>query len=541
VPVLAYRMVAVFLSDKDSMPTISRPAALLAALAALGGLLCGIAWALASPVGASPDEGYHLTSIWCAGDDDPALCRPAPDTAEGLPQVSVPGLVGQGPCYAYRNDLSAECQDALPRRVATPLFDMGEYPGGFYGVMRVFAGDQVGRSVVVMRVVNVALAVVLGLALWAFGTPVARRLLVYTVTAVLIPLGWFMLASVNPTSWTVTGIGVVGFALHSLFLVERRGQQIGNAVLALVGTLLAVLSRGDATIYVAVVSIAVCVLHWRTLTARPRLLIVPGVACAIAAVFLLGASQVASVAGATAETDRSRSEVVVSLLLEFPALVTGMFGYGFGLGWLDTPVHAVTAAVALATAGFLFLSGIGFGGRAKAAAVVMLGGAMLAIPLLTLYRLRLIVGESVQPRYILPLMPVLLLVVLTGAGSHQGLRLSRVQSWAMWIMLSGAQSAAIYANMRRYVTGIDGPIVIEDTEWWWQAGPGPVATWIVGSVGFAALAFAVVLLSRPVPRPADRRGTPDRPTTTAGERPVQDPRTSESATLQQDPPVQRSE
>ena len=37
---------------------------------------------------------------------------------------------------------------------------------------------------------------------------------------------------------------------------------------------------------------------------------------------------------------------------------------------------------------------------------------MLVLPLMTLYRTRLIVGETVQPRYILPLMPMLLAVLL---------------------------------------------------------------------------------------------------------------------------------
>ena len=32
--------------------------------------------------------------------------------------------------------------------------------------------------------------------------------------------------------------------------------------------------------------------------------------------------------------------MVPNLILEFPALFSGMFGYAFGLGWLDTAVNA---------------------------------------------------------------------------------------------------------------------------------------------------------------------------------------------------------
>ena len=41
-----------------------RPLVLLAPALALIALL---AWVFASPIGASPDDDYHLTSAWCAG------------------------------------------------------------------------------------------------------------------------------------------------------------------------------------------------------------------------------------------------------------------------------------------------------------------------------------------------------------------------------------------------------------------------------------------------------------------------------------------
>ena len=43
------------------------------ALAMLG---AGFAWALASPIGAAPDEGYHMASIYCP----PPVLPASPDS-----------------------------------------------------------------------------------------------------------------------------------------------------------------------------------------------------------------------------------------------------------------------------------------------------------------------------------------------------------------------------------------------------------------------------------------------------------------------------
>jgi hypothetical protein len=113
---------------------------------------------------------------------------------------------------------------------------------------------------------------------------------------------------------------------------------------------------------------------------------------------------------------------------------------------------------------------------------------------MTLYRARLIVGESVQPRYILPLMPMLLALVLVGPGLDRVLRLTRVQAVLIWLALTAANTAAIYANARRYVTGVDGPARIEDLEWWWQSAPSPIAVTLIAAAAFAVFAAPLVVM-----------------------------------------------
>jgi len=49
------------------------------------------AWAFASPIGASPDDDYHLASIWCANESRTDLCAPDPVHGDGW-RLVLPGI-----------------------------------------------------------------------------------------------------------------------------------------------------------------------------------------------------------------------------------------------------------------------------------------------------------------------------------------------------------------------------------------------------------------------------------------------------------------
>lgn len=484
-------------------------------VAALAAVVCGAMWALSSPVGSSPDDNYHQATIWCVGateDAAPTTCQLVGTSEEtGGRVVELPALVAAPNCYAFQPAESAACQKPLrDELIRTEAVDNGAYPGGFYQVMHLLVRDSIPESILAMRVFNVVLAVGLLGAVALVGTAGVRRLMALTLVPVLIPLGWFILASVNPSSWALSGLTCFGFALHTFFATPHRRRRIAAGVLAGLGLLVALSARGDAPAYAGVVTVALSVLHWRVLWARKALVVVPAIVALVCLWRLLGASQVASIAAASAETERPLSEVVPNLLLEFPALFSGMFGYAFGLGWLDTPVSAVTAYPVALVIGFLGLTGLGRLSWPKAVAAALVFLPMLVLPLMTLYRTRLIVGESVQPRYILPLMPILLAVLLIDRTSDRTLSISRVQAVVIAVALTVANAAAIYANARRYVTGVDGPLLIDDLEWWWQSAPPPGTVAAVGGIAFAVFASALVAtnwtpVTEPEPTPAPAR------------------------------------
>ena len=49
--------------------------------------VAGLAWAISSPIGSSPDEDYHLASIWCPPPVESSGCRVQMD-AQGTTTVA---------------------------------------------------------------------------------------------------------------------------------------------------------------------------------------------------------------------------------------------------------------------------------------------------------------------------------------------------------------------------------------------------------------------------------------------------------------------
>jgi len=114
------------------------------------------------------------------------------------------------------------------------------------------------------------------------------------------------------------------------------------------------------------------------------------------------------------------------------------------------------------------------------------------VPLFTLQMGGDTVGQNVQPRYLAPLILMLAAVLLRRPGG--GARaLSSAQTWTVYVFLVVAHCAALHELIRRYVTGTDGPIVNLNAaiEWWRPWLPSPMAVWMLGSIGFAAMALVL--------------------------------------------------
>lgn len=464
-------------------------------------------WAFASPAGASPDDDYHLVSIWCSTGDE-AYCQPG----SGEKSRFVPESVLKSPCYAFHPSRSAVCQDSLDFETDALVETnrgnfVGAYPPVYYSVMSVFVGDNILVSVMLMRLFNILLFVAITTALYVL-LPVTRRpALVWGWLITTMPLGLFLIASNNPSGWAIAGVGTAWLALLGYYESTRRGKTIALGVLFALAVVMAAGSRGDSALYVAGAIGVVGVLAFERTRSFLMRSAFPLAMLIVSAAFFLTSRQTAS--GLTGFSGGSNAPAVSDQvagsidnlagfgllaynILNVPSLWVGVFG-GWGLGWIDTTMPAFVMLLALA----VFI-GIGFAGLSvlnvrKAFVVAGVGFVLWALPTYVLTQGGDKVGEQVQPRYILPLIVLLGGLLILQAGRKR-VMLGRVQSVAVVLALSGANLVALHTNMRRYITGNDVPgwNLNAGAEWFWSGAPAPMVVWAVGSAAFAGLVAILV-------------------------------------------------
>lgn len=492
----------------------------LLALAPLLALIALFAWVFASPIGAGPDDDYHLISAWCAGPTADETCA----SVGGDPTSRlVPRELVEISCYGQREERSAACQE---RYLDGDLRDdlvvsdrgnfVGEYPPVYYAVLGMFTSLDVQLSGLLMRAFTVVLFVALMSALYLLLPAERRATLVVGWLVTTIPLGVFLLASNNPSAWAAIGVGTSWLALLGYFETAGRRRVALGALYAL-GVVMAAGSRGDAALYVGFATALVLVYVFRRRRDFFLPAILPVVMGVVALAFLISARQIGSGVGGftggqtpgtgdgqAADAGLSGFARLAYNALNIPSLWAGVFGQ-WGLGWLDTTVPAVVLFGALGS--FLVAAFLGVRGLTwrKGAVVGMAGLALGVVPLYVLQQGGQLVGEQVQPRYLLPL-----IVLLGGLLALSAPRVlwTRGQLLVMAAALAVANSTALSANIRRYVSGVgEGSFNLDARiEWWWDVPFSPMGVWIVGSLAYGAL---VVLLALRLPRiPGGDEGHP---------------------------------
>jgi hypothetical protein len=466
-------------------------------------LLTLLSWSFASPVGSSPDDDFHLPSIWCGLGDRDGICEQSgePDTR------MVPGPVINGPCYAFHPEQSADCWNPTTVDMVEAVWmnARGLYPPVFYAVMSLFVGPDVSTSVIAMRVFNSVLAVGLLTAVF-FALPRGTRpALLISVVATSVPLGLFVFASTNPSSWALLSAAIVWVSLYGAMRSTGRRQLILSG-LAVVATLIGAGARADAGVFAVFGVLLAAILTVR----RGRPPLVPVIAAtlvvAISLIFYLTSGQGGVLAsGLPNENPALSGSQHLSNLFELPQLFMGAFGSA-GLGWLDTQLPASVYAFGFGVFCAAVFIGIRRLTTRRGVALVIAAAAVWAVPLVLLAQSRSVVGATVQSRYILPLLIILVGVASLSPRILRAWRGPRALVAALALAL--AMSLALHDNIRRYTVGQDSNALDPGAgaEWWWSAGPSPLTVWLVGSVAFAAALALVWLVLRRLEDPPPNDG-----------------------------------
>lgn len=472
---------------REFMRRSRRPLLLAAAVLSLFGSLS--MWALASPVGASPDEDFHLPSIWCG--HGPVLGRC--ETGSAPATVKVPrAIVVASACFAFRSEQNASCTLNLPTDlIETPRSNEdGAYPPVYFWVTSWLVSDDIEASVIRIRIFN---ALVFSALVGAAAIALGRRrgsVVLWAAAVTLVPLGMFLIPSVNPSSWAIISATVLLVATIA-FMTERvRWRAITLSILSLLAALIGAGARSDSGVYNVIAVAAALLITWSSARSQWSRLWLPVVVCLLSLGLFFSSRQGTADLTVTSQPPENfvqALELGVANLAALPSLWAGALGLS-GLGWLDTAMPGIVwVSICFVVFGLLFVALTNVT-RRSGAAMGLVFTALVAIPLYVLIRNGNLVGTNVQARYIFPL--IIMLVTIAVGLLARRVRLTALPLWIVVGFVTVANSVAIHVNMQRYILGTGNPSFNLDAApaWWWAGGLTPMTVWTLSTILFGVFA-----------------------------------------------------
>jgi hypothetical protein len=314
----------------------------------------------------------------------------------------------------------------------------------------------------------------------------------------------FTIASTNPSSWSIIGIGTYWVSLISFLRSKEKKYIIGNAILVFISGLITIQSRSEASPYLSLSTLIVFFLNYkvREIFSFDKKFLLPIFISLLAAYeFLTTPSTLGWSTGLPGgDPNRNSGELWFRNISDWPTFITGSLG-GWPLGWLDVPMPSIVYFCAMfAFSGILF-SGFAYLSFKKSISLLLVTAALVILPLRILALGKNFVGENVQPRYFLPLLFLLIGLAVFSPKNTDAFYFSKAQVFLTIFLISTAQAFALHFAMRRYITGSD---VVDwnlnkNIEWWWSFMPSPMTSWAIGSLGFAiAVSVGLWQLRKPV-------------------------------------------
>ena len=425
---------------------------------------------------------------------------------QAKPIVMVPARLVQAWCYVSYATESAACLSDVPENaVLGAQANDGEYPGAYHKVMHLFAPASpsgIDRMILLVRTFNALISVAFFGAL-AWLVPIAmRRQMVYVLVANSVPLLIYVLTSVNPSAWGITGVVSVWFALTGLFAtahdaVYPRWKRRALACLAVLAAAIAAAARADCATYCVVAVLAVGAFHlpelkprhWRQHRLTWLAMIVVTI---IGAYGSLSASQVDMAVGVGRQT--GSPALLVYNAERLPELLMGYWtNY---IGAFDVPLLPITTVLTTAVALGLLFFGLHCLSWQKALAAGGVLFVLVASPLLSMQMRGNEIGEFVQPRYLAPVALMLVAVVISRCQGHGAPVMTLPQTAMAYSCLVVAHAFSLQSLIKRYALGWDAfsQNLNHHVLWWRPWLPAPMTVWFLGSLGFAAMALLLFVV-----------------------------------------------
>jgi len=185
------------------------------------------------PVGADPDEGIHLIQIWCGDRGESGRCPPSGADAQTqlVPFRFVSGMNCSVCNYNYWADASCQNIENESQLVETRILRYGHHPAPFKNLQSLIMAGSPDTSTFLARQFSVLIAALcIGISVLT-----ARRnyLKIWLFLMILAnPFVLSLVASVNPSSWTISsaigaGILIIGLSLDDF----RSGSPVVRLIL----------------------------------------------------------------------------------------------------------------------------------------------------------------------------------------------------------------------------------------------------------------------------------------------------------------------
>ena len=453
-------------------------------------------WALSSPIGSSPDEGSHLVGIWCTEINKSVKCNNSEGPSKFSSQLS-----GDESCYLYDADQSAGCLQSQ-EEVYKELSGFNDIK--FYNFLNSFVSDNISMSVIIMRFINVFILSVCIVFAFIYLRKDIFVGTVFSFMTVGLPLGFYLVTSINTTSWVI--LGSIFFIPYIFEIVTNLSvRTIPLIIITMLLTYIYLGSRQDGILFLGisiVSSIPILAYKIKNFNFFIKMLkhnnlsrVVISLISLITLYLIYFVSSEISKRASLGLYASTQNVTNWDIGYRFTSLISGALG-GWGLGSLEVDMPGVVSVSSL----FIFFSVIfiSLGKSVIHSKLTLLIYAyfLIFVIWIFLFKSQLFVGQWLQPRYILPIM--FGLMSTSFVGIRQDLDKTFISQIKIFIFLSTVCFAiGQHTLLRRYTHGLDELYLNLDQnkEWWWNFLPiSPMQLLMIGTISY--FATWLILLKR---------------------------------------------
>jgi hypothetical protein len=451
-----------------------------------------VCWSLSNPPGSTPDEYFTLGSIWCANGVDQKYCLEISKAEPDSPYTNGVVRIDQNSCLIEIKSDFARCDESVT--ASYWINDGGGYPSGFYKIMNFFIPIGKSLNVLSMRIFNSVIAVGLLAVQLVLSNKHRRISLLTSMTFTLFPMSIFLISSIHPSGWALTGVAnswLFLIAATSKPRLERWKYWLAWASwVVCAGLCLA--SRYDAFLFF-VASNTIAYLATRTISHKPnwKIIFFGSISGTIGLYLLLQFNHVARWATNFPIKPQpgqiENGQWITHWLLQTIAIPVEILGTGL-IGQRPLRIPDIVWIVGIALLGGVLL--FSFIKTSAAQLIAFTGSLLMLLFIILSFNGRLERDLfNLSGRYIIPLVPFIVgLCIYLSKSPVQLMEIRRLRILAI-TLLSITHTIALHSVVETYVDGQSYaflPISVGESGWWWIGLPfGPNFIVLIGAVSFA--------------------------------------------------------